>query len=366
VPVENGTAVYNTYEDVNLYSSFEDGYAQTYDITAPGEVTIHKSNYSDQVEITKNGNDYEIVVTNSEGKKITYKVKGPPSKIKLDFLPENITFNGRPYGPGMDRIIDVEGQAEYPQALMDLMQVSGKDAEAILRSLNNAGYTQFQTVEDLIEALNSSSFPPSPPNGQLIRFLLDVSNNSVKTGNSSQGSGDQVMGAYLKALYGDGQTISAKWDAAKVNVEITFGTQKITLNSQTGEPAATWPTSTDILNNLPTGEMSDGRTRTFVSKVDLAMQTGNWESVIGYLNDCPEYIANDIVRKFVTSLYKIAGNDMDKLKSLLGIIPANVRKAMVDTSKNNGDERDREMSQRDEGDQWDTTDTLAILESVGS
>jgi hypothetical protein len=67
---EGASATYNTSKDVEIHTNFDDGIHEHH-ITAPGQVTIHKSNYSDSVNVTKNGNQFVITVTGQDGKQET-------------------------------------------------------------------------------------------------------------------------------------------------------------------------------------------------------------------------------------------------------------------------------------------------------
>jgi len=95
--VKGGKATYSESSDVDLHADFEDKKIKDSIIIAPGKFTLHV-NYKDNILITRAGEkpDYIYTITVSKdgkGPLKTYTIKGPPSKILIDALPANITYD---------------------------------------------------------------------------------------------------------------------------------------------------------------------------------------------------------------------------------------------------------------------------------
>ncbi|GEM_PF-4342842 len=93
VQAEFPTAIYSNLQDVKIHTNYE-GDVETHEITTPGTVELWPKDFNDTVSVTQPDGDGTVWVTfSNEGKSVTYKIKGPPSKITLHALPQNVTVN---------------------------------------------------------------------------------------------------------------------------------------------------------------------------------------------------------------------------------------------------------------------------------
>lgn len=166
----------NVGEGVDLHAYYDDTY-NIHDITTPGPVTIRTTSYSDTVEITRTGTDpnfqYEIKVKKNGTSPVeTFKVKGPPSSIKIDALPAQIKFGDHVFTSADDSRISVLGapatstSSTTPQTVTSLL--------AWLKTHGAPTLTEAQIKTYATEAGLSESelaFPTTPPNSKWIDFL---------------------------------------------------------------------------------------------------------------------------------------------------------------------------------------------------
>jgi hypothetical protein len=204
--VEGDTARYSTEENVTLHTDYE-GEINTYEITLPGDLDLYPQDFNDQVTLEQDEQDPDqvlITFTNSEGDQVVYKVKGPPSKISIHALPQNVkakVWTSRDQGiytwfrfdqleispieewfgnievPDSDAGDGTGTPPETPPFLEALMNQTGKTQEQVEEAIlefypeidgNGDGGLSREEIE---AAQNAHVFPPRFPNGRFFQFL---------------------------------------------------------------------------------------------------------------------------------------------------------------------------------------------------
>lgn len=171
----------------------------------PGENQVHKVwgnadisvKPSDTVAITPalnakaadadpNNDEIFVIVTHRDGTKDTYKCQ-PGFNCTVHAQGFQTAFGGGKVGDPPpdgwkwgDRV-SINGGAESvgtnesssaARAMVDgLLSLAGKSEAQLLNALKSAGYTEFNTIDDLLEAVKNKTFPGEKPTGRLLTAL---------------------------------------------------------------------------------------------------------------------------------------------------------------------------------------------------
>jgi len=168
VDLTNHAASYTTADPAELTALYSDdpNAIQHYDISNARQVTLHKGDKNDKVNIDRQDNGDFVITFTSRGKKQVFTVHG--GKVKIDASVDNITYGGNDYVPGMDPGIAVTGES-FPQAITDL--------KAYLQSNGNNKVSEadiLATARSLHLTDSELKNPSIPPNQKFIDFLLAV------------------------------------------------------------------------------------------------------------------------------------------------------------------------------------------------
>lgn len=182
--VEGDSAFYNNLAngDVHLTPFYGDGATiKKYDVTANG-FKLGKGSFGDTIQITKEPNqDFYTILAGPTGKEQTFIVRA--QSILLEASDATITYNGKPYVPGTDPKIKLEGEGKLPKVIEQLSLVTGKNSQEILGRLNQMrdSFPGLDlnddgkiTLEEVESASANQDFPPSQPNPALIKLLYGL------------------------------------------------------------------------------------------------------------------------------------------------------------------------------------------------
>jgi hypothetical protein len=134
---EGNSATYNTSKDVEINTNFDDPVTEHH-VTAPGQVTIHKSNYSNSVEVTRQGDTLVCTVTGDDGKQEIYYIDNA-SKVVLDFLSDKITGDAKD-DPKIEKGSADAGTATPPsEKAQALAGIVGKTPDEIQQEITKEG-----------------------------------------------------------------------------------------------------------------------------------------------------------------------------------------------------------------------------------
>lgn len=96
--------------------------------------------------------------------------------------------------------------------------------------------------------------------------------------------------------------------------------------------ALEWPAG-NIGNQITVSNGHADEALELIRMVEEAIASGNssdWYEVSAFVNDLNKNTGNDVIRKFITALYKAMGSDIDALREVLDYIPDHVRETMMD------------------------------------
>jgi len=204
--LEGDTALFSTpdVEATNLHTYFG-GDVHNYEITTAGEVHLYPQDLNDQVTIERDEQDPErvlITITNAQGEQVVYKVKGPPSRISIHALPQNVKVkvwtseaqgiwawvNFEDLEPSQVEEwfsnIEVPGSeagigsgATGAEFIQTLANITGKTEEQVTAALLltysevDSDGNGILSGEELEAAKSAHVFPPMLPNSRFFEFL---------------------------------------------------------------------------------------------------------------------------------------------------------------------------------------------------
>ncbi len=97
--------------------------------------------------------------------------------------------------------------------------------------------------------------------------------------------------------------------------------------------------------------------KSFAHAIDVALETGDWTAVRERFIGLSGELGNDIMRKFLTGLFKAVGGDETAMQKALDRIPADIRESMASIAYATWAER----SEKHDGDRWNSHETQEIL-----
>lgn len=178
--VSGSSATYNTSSDVDIHANFDDE-VKTHNITAPGEVTIHGTSYSDTMEVTAYsegaaGRTWTIKVykdgIHDAAHTETFVIRGGSNtKVNLDVMgasstgrtEESLNANNIFLVNGTSSPTETDTDTRANQILNDLKTILGGKTDAQILSALNANGFSFANIDALKAAMNSEppTFPPA-------------------------------------------------------------------------------------------------------------------------------------------------------------------------------------------------------------
>jgi hypothetical protein len=178
--------------DFNPKGTGVEGDEETHRVWGNLNISVSPSDKVQVLDGADNPGDggYTIIVTHKDGSKDIIIAMPGTRKVNINADPLNVTWgenavsdpNGIvPEGFGDDITlnggVDVEDLGEEELGFLHgLMELTGKDMDAIIEALNQAGFEtvdgkEFESFEEVLKAIEEGKFPPEELSLQLIQFI---------------------------------------------------------------------------------------------------------------------------------------------------------------------------------------------------